>query len=247
MNYHNALTEIESINTTHLSAKGSEQVLDFKEFVEPLIPDIKRGEAAKAKIAEYYLEHKATYTEGAVACLEPLVQQLGVSGAYISQIKKAKEFKQSIHNPNLKQWVEEHPITVQYRLAKAPHQQMMEKFMSGEHCSQREVERFTRVDAEAPEVELEPCSEPTLTEYQEQLKKQQDLIDDIELPYIHNHDSAKAYLASTTSSALAVCMEKINRLSTCDEDRRKQLLHLIKLAEKALELPAHYQHNYFPK
>ena len=247
MNYYNALTELETIDATHLSVKGSEQMNDFISFATPLIPDIKRGDAAKAKIAQYYLERKATYTEGCQKMLEPLIAQLGVSGGYISQIKKANEYKESLHNDSLKQWVDEHPVTIQYRLAKAPHQQVMEKFLSGEHCSKREVENFTRVKPEVTEVELEPCSEPTLTEYQEQLKKQQDLIDDSELPYIHNHDSAKAYLASTTSSALAVCMEKINRLSTCDEDRRKQLLHLIKLAEKALELPAHYQHNYFPK
>ena len=114
MNYFNELTEIESVTTTHLSTKGSEQVNDFIDFVKPLIPDIKKGEAAKAKIAQYYLDNKSEYTDGCVKVLEPLANQLGVSPGYISQIKKAGEYKNTLSNLGLRQWVDEHPVSIQY-------------------------------------------------------------------------------------------------------------------------------------
>ena len=175
MNYFNALTELETINTTQLSEKGSQQVQDFQDFVTPLIPDIRNGEAAKAKIAEYYLEHKNQYTEGCVKVLEPLVNQLGVSAGYISQIKKAKEYKDSIQDTSLEQWVDEHPISIQYHIAKAPHEKVMEKFMTGEHCSKREAESFTRVKSE---VKIKPGLEPASSEYQLKVEKAKVLVED---------------------------------------------------------------------
>ena len=79
MNYYNILTELESINTTHLSDKGSAQVAEFEAFVTPLTPDIRKGDAAKAKVAEFYLEHKSQYTDRCVKVLEPLINRLVVS------------------------------------------------------------------------------------------------------------------------------------------------------------------------
>ena len=88
----------------------------------PLIPDIRKGDADKAKIAEFYLENKSQYIDGCKKVLELLISQLGVSAGYISQIKKAKEYKDNIHHPHLKQWVKEHPVNIQYRLSKALHE-----------------------------------------------------------------------------------------------------------------------------
>ena len=79
MNCYNTLTELESINTTHLSDKGSAQVAEFEVFVTPLIPDIRKGDAVKAKIVEFYLENKSKYIDGCKKVLEPLISQLGVS------------------------------------------------------------------------------------------------------------------------------------------------------------------------
>ena len=50
-------------------------------------------------------------------------------------------------------------------------------------------------------------------------------------------------LAGTTNSAIAACMEKVSRLTTCDEKREKQFLHLMALCEEALRLPRYYQTN----
>ena len=67
--------------------------------------------------------------------LEPLVKQLGVSAEYISQIKKAGEYKDSLTNPGLRQWVEEHPVSVQYEITRIPHESVTKKFMTGQHFS----------------------------------------------------------------------------------------------------------------
>ena len=226
MNYFNALTELDTLNTTHLSEKGSQQVQDFVEFVTPLMPDIKRGEAAKAKIAEYYLERKATYTEGCNKLLEPLVGQLGVSSSYISQIKKAKEYKSGLLNEGLAQWVDEHPVSVQYHIAKSPHDKVMEAFMSGEHLSKRQAQEFTRV-----KTELDAASNDTVSDYKLKQDAADKLIEDTTHPYIRNKQAADAYMAATTSGSIAATMEKLSHLKTCDEQRRKQMKHLIKLAQ----------------
>ena len=61
------------IDTSRLSDKGKGQVAAFVQFVEPLIDDIKRGDTAKTKIAEYFLKYQSTYTEGARNLLDPLM------------------------------------------------------------------------------------------------------------------------------------------------------------------------------
>ena len=71
------------------------------------------------------------------------------------------------------------------------------------------------------------------------------MINDVNYRYIHDRDSAETFLSSNTNATIAVCMEKISRLKTCDEKRVKQLKHLIQLAKAALELPAVYEHSYF--
>ena len=121
MNYYNTLTELNNTNKTHLSDKGSAQVAEFESFVNPLIPEIRKGDSAKAKIAEFYIKNKSRNTDGCKKLLEPLISQLGVSAGYNSQLKKAKEYKVNIYHPQFKEWVEEHPVTIQYHLSKAPH------------------------------------------------------------------------------------------------------------------------------
>ena len=218
MNYYNTLTELESINTTHLSDKGLAQVAEFEAFVTPLIPDIRKGDAAKAKIAEFYLRHKSQYTDGCVKVLEPLINQLGVSAGYISQLKKAKEYKDNILHPQLKQWVDEHPVTIQYRLSKAPHKSVMEKFLTGKHCSKREAENFTRVKNEK---QLTQPAEPTPTDYQIKVQRAQEMAEDTSYKYLINSEFAQTFMAGTTNSTIAACMEKVSRLTTCDKKEKR--------------------------
>ena len=84
----------------HHSDKGSAQVAEFEAFVTPLIPDIRKGDAAKARIAELYLENLSQYTDGCKWILEPLISQLGMSAGYINQLKRAEEYKDIIHHPS---------------------------------------------------------------------------------------------------------------------------------------------------
>ena len=217
MNYFNTLTELD-IQTTHPSEKGTQQGNDFVDFARPLLPDIKKGEAAKAKLAEYYLEHKSSYTEGSINLLEPIVNQLGVSNGYVSQIKKAKEYKQNLHNKALEQWVDEHPMSIQYYISKSPHDKVMEKYRTGEHLSKREAEAFTRVKKEE---ELQPASEQTLSEYQQRCKQADEMVEDKTMPYLTKREAATTFMSGSTEACIAACMEKINRLSICDERRYK--------------------------
>ena len=238
MNYFNELTEIESVTTTHLSTKGSEQVNDFIDFVKPLIPDIKKGEAAKAKIAQYYLDNKSEYTDGCVKVLEPLVNQLGVSPGYISQIKKAGEYKNALHDSGLRQWVDEHPVSIQYEIARIPHECVADKYMTGEHFSFREARKCKD---EAKVEKVDTAAEDTVTVYQERMSAAKAMVADEGKKYIYDVNSAEVYMSSTVPGLLAAAMQKISEMSTCDEQRRRQLLHLRDLVNQAINKPAYYQ------
>ena len=238
MNYFNTLTELESIKTTHLSNKGSVQVQDFIEFVRPLIPDIKKGEAAKAKIAKYYLEHKSEYTEGCKNALEPLVNQLGVSPGYISQIKKADEYKNSLHDTSLRTWVDEHPVSIQYYLTRVDHQDLISKYKTGEHFSKKEAQSSIQ-----PKVKTEPTdptTEYTRTQFQIQMETADRLANDESKPYLYDTKSAQTYMNSTTPSVIAACMQKVSEIKVCDEKRYKQLAHLQKVISEAMRKPSFY-------
>ena len=123
----------------HHSDKGSAQVAEFEAFVTPLIPDIRKGDAAKARIAELNLENLSQYTDGCKWILEPLISQPGMSAGYINQLKKAEVYKDINHHPQSKQWVEEHPVTIQYLISKAPHESVMKKFQTGKHYSKHKA------------------------------------------------------------------------------------------------------------
>ena len=96
-----------------------------------------------------------------------------------------------------------------------------------------------------PDTTLTPAKPEVKTAFELRGEAADRLIDDVNYRYIHDRDSAETYLASNTNATIAVCMEKISRLKTCDEKRVKQLKHLIQLAKAALELPAVYEHSYF--
>ena len=127
------------IDTSRLSDKGKGQVAAFVQFVEPLIDDIKRGDSAKAKVAEYFLEHQSTYTEGARNLLDPLMEQLGISPSYRSKLCTTLKYRSETTNKSLKSYIEEHPVFVQYLMAKMPYEEVHKKMMSGFHFSQREA------------------------------------------------------------------------------------------------------------
>ena len=231
MNYFNNLCELNTLtDTTHLSDKGVKQVEAFVSYVTPLIPDIKKGDAAKAAIASYYLEHKSGYTQGTKKMLEPLVNTLGVSSGYISQVKKAKEFVGSIQSKDISAWVSEHPITVQYRMAKLDHDQLHTKFKTGEHFSRSEVESFTRVNPASKE-EPVPVSAEVSTAYKDTQTKINDLIGDESKKWITNYGSASAYLSSGRSDLIRAALQvvsDIEDIGVMSPQMVQALLHLQK-------------------
>ena len=88
----------------------------------------------------------------------------------------------------------------------------------------------------------QPADE-TKTDFQLQQERYAEMVEDESYKYITNSKFAQTFMAGTTNSAIAACMEKVSRLTTCDEKREKQLLHLMALCEEALRLPRYYQAN----
>lgn len=86
----------------------------------------------------------------------------------------------------------------------------MEKFLTGEHCSKREAENFTRVKKEE---QFTQPAEPTSTEYQIKVQKAQEMAEDTSFKYLINSEFAQTFMAGTTNSTIAACMEKVSRLS----------------------------------
>jgi hypothetical protein len=238
MNYFNSLCELDTLNNTvHLSEKGAQQINEFREYVTPLIPDIRKGDAAKAIIAEYYLDKKEGYTDGVKKILEPLVEQLGVSGSYISQIKKAREFKASIASSEMKQWVDEHPISVQYELAKADHHQLMDVYKKGEHCTLRQARNFRLPKKE--EDNLNTVTRETKTAYQLQQERYQEMADSDEYKLLRTAEHAQVFCTGSRKSVLAAAAQVLYNIKYQDPELEKILVIINQLSQKALEKPAY--------
>jgi hypothetical protein len=236
MNYFNSLCELNTLNNTvHLSEKGAQQINEFREYVTPLIPDIRKGDAAKASIAEYYLDRKEGYTDGVKKILEPLVEQLGVSNGYISQIKKAREFKASIASSEMKQWVDEHPISVQYELAKADHHQLMDVYKKGEHCTLRQARGFRQPKTEGDT--LNTATPETKTEYQLQQERYQAMADSDEFPLLRDAKHAQVFCAGNRKAILAAAAQVLYNIKYQDPELEKILVIVNQLSQKALEKP----------
>ena len=92
------------------------------------------------------------------------------------------------------------------------------------------------------EAASQPADE-TKADFQLQQERYAEMVEDESYKYITNSKFAQTFMAGTTNSAIAACMEKVSRLTTCDEKREKQLLHLMALCEEALRLPRYYQTN----
>ena len=238
MNYFQTLCELDTLNNTvHLSEKGAAQINEFREYVTPLIPDIRKGDVAKASIAEFYLGKKSEYTDGVKKLLEPLVEQLGVSAGYISQVKKTKEFKESIANPSLKEWVDEHPVTVQYRLSKVPTEELTRKMMTGEHFSKREAEKFTQGKKEKEQ--LNPVSQETKTEYQLKQERFQQMAESDEYPLLRETSHAAVFCSGNRKAILAAAAQVLFTINWQDPELEKIVGIVHRLSGEALQKP-HY-------
>ena len=238
INYHNALA---NIDTKNLSEKGASQVQSYKEFITPRYESIKIGELTKEEVARYWIENSKHYTEGAKNLLENVNDALGISKSYLSQLNTVDKFLNATYigkdKSGIPAYVLEHPVSVRYYLCKMQHEDLWNKFLTGEHFTKREAQSKVYPGKQLPT----PSSQETQTEFQKRQEKCDELINDENYQYIHNRASANTFLTATTDSALAACMEKVSRLSVCDEKRQKQLRHLIQLCNEGLEKPQHYK------
>ena len=220
------------LDTTHLNDKGQKQVTEFVQFVEPPIDDIKRGDSAKTKVAEYFLEHQSTYTDGARSLLDPLMEQLCISPGYRSKLQTALKYRSETTDKSLQPYIAEHPVTVQYLMAKIPHDEVHEKMMSGYHFSQREA--AAKVSSRKPDKKAEGQE---LTHDHFMKEKHKELAADPEYKYLSDEASAKVYCSGQTKAIILACMQVLSEINWHNPKYEKALTHLQHLAKEASQKP----------
>lgn len=231
-NYYSPLASINNLDVAHLSEKGAANVQELIDYVRPRYQSIIDGATAKQEVARFYLERSGDYTDGANKLITNIITALGISKGYISKIKSADKYLETLHLDTLKTWVSEHPITCQYYIAKQDHQTTMDKFTSGSHFSRTELE----VNAKEAK-ELKPAEQPTPEIVEEVKSKTQELIDDPSRVYINTISQAATALGSVRGDLIAATMDTVSRIKYMDSKREKQLRHLIKLCNEALAKP----------
>lgn len=237
-NYYNPLA---IIDVSALSEKGQQQVNDFIDYLRPRYCAIKDGELTKEEVARHYLEMESSYTDGAKARISTLTDGLGISKGYLSKIRSARKLLERYSlDRTASNWIDEHPVSCQYLMGKVSHNDLYKKLMTGTHFTRSELEIIIKNNKE--EAASQPADE-TKADFQLQQERYAEMVEDESYKYITNSKFAQTFMAGTTNSAIAACMEKVSRLTTCDEKREKQLLHLMALCEEALRLPRYYQTN----
>ena len=220
------------IDTSRLSNKGKGQVAAFVQFVEPLIDDIKRGETAKAKVAEYFLQHQSTYTEGVRSLLDPLMEQLCISPGYRSKLRTALKYRSETTDKSLQSYIAEHPVTTQYLMAKMSHEEVHKKMISGFHFSQREAAE--KVSSRKPQKKKE---EQQLTHEQMMKQKHKKLAGDPVYRYLDSEAAAKVYCSVQTRAIILACMQALSEIDWHNPKYEKALVHLQHLAREASQKP----------
>lgn len=231
-NHYSPLAAINNLDVTHLSEKGAVFVKEFIDYVRPRYNSIIDGATKKEEVARFYIERSGDYTDGANKLITNISQALGISKGYISKIKSADKYLETLHLDTLKTWVSEHPITCQYYIAKQDHQVTMDKFSTGGHFKQNELEAIAK---EAKD--LKPAEEPTPEVVEEVKSKTQELIDDPSRIYVNTLSQAATVLGSVRGDLIAATMDTVSRIKYMDPKREKQLRHLIKLCNEALAKP----------
>ena len=184
---------------------------------------------------------EASYTDGAKARISALTDGIGISKGYLSKIRSARKLLERYSSDRAaSNWIEEHPVSCQYLMGKVSNNDLHKKLMTGIHFTRSELEIIIKNNKE--EIASQPADE-TKTDFQLQQERYAEMVEDESYKYITNSKFAQGFMAGNANSAIAACMEKVSRLTTRDEKREKQLLHLMALCEEALRLPRYYQTN----
>lgn len=234
-----------SPDTTHLSERGSTQVNDFIEFVKTQFDDIKKGEFAKQKVARYYLEQE-NLTDGADKVITGINEALGISKGYLSKIRTAGKFINSlgndIHSQKVKSFVEEHPVSTQYYMTKMDVEDITDKMKSGERFSFREAQEFPR--GNQPEIvvtEVTPAPEPVQSELEKEREILKQKIDDESLEFITSFGSAKAYLAGSTADVVRAAIQRVMEIECGSQQMESMLRHLADVCNTASAKSARFR------
>ena len=221
------------VDTEELDQQTQLQVSSFIDFVRERWQQLKAGQAAKQEIVEFYLASNDEYTKESKQVLSLVMERLDISKAYVSQVKRAREFRNEMALTRIHGFIAEHPVTVQYQMSKLSIEEIDAKQKTGHHFSKRELEaRFTRVNNDAPK----PPTDKQVRE-QELLEKYQGV------KYLDNFPKAAEVYDSKPSNAavFAAAMRIIADQSFKNPQWVASLRHLRSLIDTYLDKPVYRQ------
>jgi hypothetical protein len=105
----------------------------------------------------------------------------------------------------------------------------------------KEVEKVAMLQQTPTHIDedtLRPAKDEVPSEYSIRSQKAQELVDNPEYRYISSFTAGMAYLNCTGPDSIAATMQRLSRLTTCDEKQYKQMRELIRLAQQVMELPS---------
>ena len=161
-----------------------------------------------------------------------MMEQLCISPGYRSKLRTALKYRSETTDKSLQSYIAEHPVTVQYLMAKIPHDEVHEKMMSGYHFSQREA--TARVSSRKPDKKAEGQE---LTHDHFMKEKHKELAADPEYKYLSDEASAKVYCSGQTKAIILACMQVLSEINWHNPKYEKALTHLQHLAKEASQKP----------
>lgn len=219
------------VDTEELDQQTQLQVSSFLDFVRERWQQLKAGQAAKQEIVEFYLASTDEYTKESKQVLSLVMERLDISKAYVSQVKRAREFRNEMVHTRIHGFITEHPVTLQYQMSKLPFEEIDAKRETGHHFSKRELEaRFTRVNNDAPK-------QPT-----DKQAREQELLEKYQgVKYLDNFpQAAEVYDGRPSNAAVfAAAMRIIADRKYRDPKWEQHLLHLRFLINEYLDKPVY--------
>lgn len=229
------------INTTHLDHQSLSQVEDFRAYALPLIEDIRKGDTAKAMIAQYYLANKDFYSKETLAFLEPLVESLSISKGYLSKLRQANQYLNRQTNESLKRFIEQHPPTIQYLMSKLDPMTVHTQHLRGKLFAFQQVEQLIRsekVSARKHSDTTQQVSKP-LTKLEVQEQEINELIASKHHKYLIDKRSARVYKSGQRKAILLAAMQTLAEINYRNPDHDRALIHLKNLVDQALSKPVY--------
>ena len=217
-----------SIDTSTLCIEGTNQINAFIEFVSPLVEYIAKGEAAKAKVIEYFLSHKDSYTNEARKLLYSFMEKSDISRTYIFKVRKALEYRKQTDNAYTRVFIEEHPIGSQYLMSNVDSSLVRERALEGIHFTKRELESFCSPGKTLKEKKLDKDKQSDL-----------DMVSNTDYKYLVEAKAAELYRIGTRRTLMMACMQTLSDMNYKDPKLEKALLHLNEIINEVMSKPVY--------